>query len=202
MLMLGLGLGAQGQGLYTLRTGVAPIGGYHYFMDTASGGITDFKGGYRELFASLTYDIGRALSWGTDFSAGGYCDFKGYLFRSDGGYQNSETGLVRVWGLPNFSIGLCASWKALSLGKADLVTWWGLEYAHYFQTETSSSPGFGASIRASLDIPLAENLAVSLGGLLNASSHAESSDADDPSTSYYPFKMLEFGPLLGLAWGF
>jgi hypothetical protein len=145
------------------------------------------------------YDFGRAYSWGTDFSAGAYFDFKGYLFRSDGGFRNSANAMVRVWGLPNFSIGLCALWKAFSLGTVDFMTAYGLEYTHYFQTEKTSAPGFGASIRASFDIPVGDGLDLCVGGVLNASSHAKAKDVEDPSSTFYPFKLLEFGPAIGLA---
>lgn len=101
---------------------------------------------------------------------------------------------MAIWGLPNFSLGIEAGWKALSLGKVDLMTWWGVEYSHYFQTATISTPGIGATIRAGFDFPLSENLKLDVGAVLSASSHPASGD-------YYPFTLFEIGPSLGLDLG-
>jgi hypothetical protein len=190
-----LAMGATAQArLYSLRFSVAPVGGYQYAVTGNS--LAEYTGGFRQLSASLMYDIGRAFSWGTDFSAGAYFDFKGYLYETDGGYQSSSNGLVSVWGLPNFAIGICAGWKAMSIGAIDLMTLWGFEYTHYFQTETITSPGYGASIRAFFEFPLSEALMLSAGGFMSASRHPA-----NPSNDYYPFNLFDFGPSIGLALG-
>ena len=187
------GAAAQDKGLHSLRFGVSPLGGYIFTTGT------DFTGGFRQVSALYSYDLGRANSWGTDFLVGAYFDFKGYLYQSSGGYQASSNPFVAIWGLPNFSLGVCAGWRLLSLGELDLSSWWGLEYSHYFETERTSYPGFGATIRLSLGIPLGGDLSLGIGGALNVSTHSGGPHVEDPMTTVDPFRLIEFYPTVSIA---
>jgi hypothetical protein len=97
------------------------------------------------------------------------------------------------------SLGAFAGWKALSLGSVELMTWWGIEYSHYIETETTFYPGFGASIRATLDFPIGGGFELCAGGGLQASKHQGGPYFEDPSTHVDPFSLIEFYPVLAVA---
>jgi hypothetical protein len=164
------------------RLSFLAFGAYTYRAYDTDGYEAFFGGGFHEAGLSVEY-----RPW-TTLGFIGYGDFKGYYYE---GYQDSTLGYIRVWGLPNFSLGAGVVVHFLNLTSFDVSLSYGLEFVEWFESESDTFPGFGMSARLeALWKPVAW-LGVGLIGAAHYSDHAGGPKISEPGTTLLPFELYE-----------
>ena len=185
-----LGNDASAEKTYSLHFSYLPLGIYSYVADD-DGAKRFFGGRFHE--ASLEVEYKPVASFG--FEA--YTDFKGYFYRDDGGYSNSDNSFVRFWGLPNFKVGAGIAWYPFrNSSKFDFSISYGIEYAHYIVDDVNSFPGIGMSLRLQGIWKVTSNFGLGVTGATHYSTHKGGPYKDDPDRTRLPFELAELG--LGL----
>lgn len=173
----------------SFRFSCLPVGTYAYAAHPDKDSIDLFGGEFHEVGLQFEY-----RPWNM-FGIEVYGDIKGYLYDAYGsypGYEESEVEFVRIWGNPNFSIGVGFVWHFLSsLSTFDLSLSYGIEYIHYFASEVDYYPGIGMSSRVAFLWKPVSWFGFGIVGAAHYSDHPGGPMISNPENSWFDFELAE-----------